>query len=203
MSTSREESFYREEEEMVERVGGRGRGLVQAVLRLKRERAGRAPQNLEQRTPNWTIPVLQEVGPHGQEEERRLKGLQAWGRRNGIIDSGPRTNDTEDDGQQTVPKETHDRPRSRVWARPSTPLPHPGFPMIVAPLLLGCFMAPHRCPHCNDIPDNVFPLPPYSVTDPDPLPHCDDLLPPGYTPFLTPMPTYVPVSLHYLPLPSP
>ena len=45
------ESFYKEEEEMVERVGGRGRGLVQAVLRMRRERAGRAPQNLEQRTP--------------------------------------------------------------------------------------------------------------------------------------------------------
>ena len=48
MSTSREESFYREEEEMVRRVEGRGRGLVQAVLRLRRERAGRDPQNLGQ-----------------------------------------------------------------------------------------------------------------------------------------------------------
>ena len=124
---------------MVERVEGRGRGLMQAVLMLRRETAGRTPQNLEQRTPNWTRPVLQEVGPHGWEEERRPGGLHAWGRRNGVIDRGPRTNDTEGDGQQTVPKETHDRPRSRVWARarPSTPLPHPGFPMIVTPLLWG------------------------------------------------------------------
>ena len=52
MSANREmESWYEEEEEMVERVGGRARGLVQAVLRLRRERVGRAPQNLEQ-TPN-------------------------------------------------------------------------------------------------------------------------------------------------------
>ena len=67
-----------EEEEMVRRVGGRGRGLVQAVLRIRRERAGRAPQNLEQRMP--TRPVLQEANPCGQEGERRLGGLQARGR---------------------------------------------------------------------------------------------------------------------------
>ena len=35
------ESFYEEEEEMVRRVGGRGRGLVQAVLRMRgREQGG-------------------------------------------------------------------------------------------------------------------------------------------------------------------
>ena len=39
------------------------------------------------------------------------------------------------------------------------------------------FIAPHRCPHCENIPANIFPLPPYSVTDPDPLPHYDDLFP--------------------------
>ena len=35
-----------EEEELVRRVGGRGRSLIQAVLRMRRERAGRTP-------PNW------------------------------------------------------------------------------------------------------------------------------------------------------
>ena len=33
-----------EEEELVRRVGGRGRSLIQAVLRVRRERAGRTPQ---------------------------------------------------------------------------------------------------------------------------------------------------------------
>ena len=64
MSTNREYVDDSEEEEVVERVGGRGRGLVQAVLRIRRERAVRAPQNLEQRIP--TRPVLQEVDPCGQ-----------------------------------------------------------------------------------------------------------------------------------------
>ena len=48
MSTNRVYVNDSEEEEMVRRVGGRGRGLVQAVLRIRRERAGRTPQNLEQ-----------------------------------------------------------------------------------------------------------------------------------------------------------
>ena len=47
-------------------------------------------------------------------------------------------------------------------------------------------MAPHRCPHCYNIPANIFPLPPYSETNPDPTPHNDDLFPPGYTPFHNP-----------------
>ena len=51
---------------------------------------------------------------------------------------------------------------------------------------VGCFIAPHRCPYCKNIPTDVFLLPPYSVTDPDPLPHYDDLFPPGYTPFPSP-----------------
>ena len=111
MSTNRcMENWFEEKEEMVRRVGGRGRGLVQAVLRMRRERAGRAPQNLGQRTPNWTGPVLQEVGPCGCEVERRPGGLQAWWRRNIVLDSGPGTDDTEDIGQQTVSKETRDRP---------------------------------------------------------------------------------------------
>ena len=66
MSTREMTSFSEEEEHLVERI--RGRGLVQAVLQVGRERAGRAPQNLQQRTPdNWMRPQLQEVGPCGQE----------------------------------------------------------------------------------------------------------------------------------------
>ena len=63
MSTRECTSESEEEEEMVRRAGGRGRSLVQAVLRIRRERGGRAPQNLEQRIP--TRPVLQEVDPCG------------------------------------------------------------------------------------------------------------------------------------------
>ena len=48
---------------------------------------------------------------------------------------------------------------------------------------VGCFIAPHRCPHCEIVPANVFSLPPYSVTDLDPPPQYDNLFPPGYTPF--------------------
>ena len=35
-----------EEEELVRRVGGRGRSLIQVVLRVRKERVGRTP-------PNW------------------------------------------------------------------------------------------------------------------------------------------------------
>ena len=66
------------------------------------------------------------------------------------------------------------------------PPPTPRLPYSSYSPTVGCFMAPHRCPHCDDIPDNIFPLPPYSKTDPDPLPHYDDLFPPGYTPFPNP-----------------
>ena len=51
---------------------------------------------------------------------------------------------------------------------------------------MGHFIAPHRCPHCENFPANIFPLPPYSMTDPDPPPHYDDLFSPGYTPFPNP-----------------
>ena len=51
---------------------------------------------------------------------------------------------------------------------------------------VGAFIAPHRCPHCENVPTDVFPLPPYSVIDPDPLPCYDDLFPPGYIPFSSP-----------------
>ena len=111
MSTDREynrESV--EEEEMVRRVGGRGRGLVQALIWIRRERAGRAPQNLQVTQDNRTR-TGQEVGPNGW--EARLGGLQARGIRNRLIDNGPWTDDMYD----------KDRPRSRVRARarPSTP----------------------------------------------------------------------------------
>ena len=42
------------------------------------------------------------------------------------------------------------------------------------------------CPHCEIVLVNVFPLPPYLETDPDPPPHYDDLFPPGYTPLPNP-----------------
>ena len=64
----------------------------------------------------------QEVGPCGHEVERRLGGLQAWGRQQGILDITPGTVDT-DEGQQTVPKERQGRPRTRVQARARTSTP--------------------------------------------------------------------------------
>ena len=155
-----------EEEEMARRVGGRGRGLVQAVLRLRRERAGRTPQNLNlgQSSPNQRRLVEEEVGPHGHEVERRLGGLQTR-------------------GQQTITEETRDRPHSRVRARPSTPPPTPRLPYDSYSPPVGHSIAPHRCPHCEEIPGDIFPFPPYSATDSAPLPHYDDLFPPGSTPF--------------------
>ena len=107
-----------EEEELVRRVGGRGQNLVQAVLRVRRERVGRTPPNSLE-TRNNVFRPGQEVGPHGQEEERRPRGLQARGMRLGTMDDGPCTDDMNDN------RET-DRPRCRIrWARagPSTPSP--------------------------------------------------------------------------------
>ena len=82
------------EEELVRRVVGRGRSLIQAVLRVKRERVGRTP-------PNWlrTLNVQrpgQEVGPCGQ-EERRLGGFQARGIGNRTMDNGSWTDDMDTD----------------------------------------------------------------------------------------------------------
>ena len=75
---------------------------------------------------------MQEVGPLGQEVERRLEGLHAWKRRN---------QSNAQDNQQTAPKE---RPRTRVRtrARPGNPLPHPDFPIILIPLLWGTLWPP-------------------------------------------------------------
>ena len=47
MSTRNNMDDNKEEEQMVARVEGRGRSLVQALIRVRRERAGRAPQNLQ------------------------------------------------------------------------------------------------------------------------------------------------------------
>ena len=120
MSTNRENVNDSEEEEMVRRLGGRGRSLVEAFIRVRREKGGRAPQHLQVTQDNRIRP-RQEVGPCAQEVG--LGGLRARRRRNRVIDNGPRTNDIINNGQQSVPRETHDRPRSRVRARarPSTP----------------------------------------------------------------------------------
>ena len=63
------------------------------------------------------------------------------------------------------------------------PSPTPRLPHSAHSPPVGNFMAPHRCLHCEDIPDDIFPLPPYSVDDPDPPTHYEDLFPPNYTPF--------------------
>ena len=120
--SAREDSRYSgervEEEELVRRVGGRDQHLVQAVLRVRRERA-------EKTLPNWlethnnVLRPGQKVGPCGQEEERRLGGFQTRGMRLETIDDGPWTHDMHDNREI-------DRPRHRIrWARarPSTPSP--------------------------------------------------------------------------------
>ena len=81
------------------------------------------------------------------------------------------------------------------------PPPTPRLPYDSFSPPVGGFMAPHRCPHCKDIPADIIPLPPYSVTDPDPPPHYDDLFPPGYTPFPNPN-THLCPSFTTLPNPS-
>ena len=55
-----------EEEELVRTVGGRGRSLIQVVLRVRRERVGRTPTNWLG-TQNMQRPG-QEVGPCGQKQ---------------------------------------------------------------------------------------------------------------------------------------
>ena len=91
MSASEQANDGREEEEeLVMRVGGRGRSLIQAVLRVRRERIGRTP-------PNWLgTPNVQghgqEVGAYGL-EERRLGGFWARDVGNRTMDDGTRTDD--------------------------------------------------------------------------------------------------------------
>ena len=79
------------------RAGGWGRSLIQAVLRVRRERAGRTP-------PNWLGPPNiqrygQEVCPHGL-EQRRLGGFWARDIGNRTMDGGPWTDDIEADRQR-------------------------------------------------------------------------------------------------------
>ena len=101
------------EEELVRRLSGRGRNLVQAVLRVRRERAGRTLPNWL-KTRNNVFRPGQEVGPHGQ-EDRRPGGFQARGIRNRTMDDGPWTDDMDTD-----------RPRQRIqWARARPCAPSP------------------------------------------------------------------------------
>ena len=169
--------------ELVTRVGGRGQNLVQAVLRVRREGAGRTlPNWLE--TQNNVLRPGQEVGPCGQVGERRLGGFQFRGMRLKTTDNGPSTDDVHDN------RETG-RPRCRIrWA------PRQPYDACTPPV--GHFIAPHKCPHCKNIPTDIFPLPPYPVTDPNPLLHYDDLFPPGYTPFPSPN-THLHPSFNTLP----
>ena len=97
---------------------------------------------------------LQEVGPCGQEIERRLGALQAWGRANQTIDNAPVMTDTPDN-QQTAPKMRH-RMRLRAGLG-QIPPPTPRLSDNNLSPPVACFMAPHRCPHCDDVPGNIFP----------------------------------------------
>ena len=54
-----------EEEWMVARVGGRGRSLVQALIRVRRERAKRAHQNWQRTQDVRMRPQIQEVDQCG------------------------------------------------------------------------------------------------------------------------------------------
>ena len=45
--------YNKEEEQMVARVGGRGRSLVQTLIRVRRERAGRAPSKSASDSGYW------------------------------------------------------------------------------------------------------------------------------------------------------
>ena len=120
---------------------------MQAVLRIREERAGRTPQNYQRAQHSRMRPPRQEVGPCDQEVERGPGGLQAWGRQHRIFDSAPGTVDTEE-GQQTVPKERQERPRTRIWAgaRPSTPLPTPRLPYENHSPPVGHFYGPSQMP---------------------------------------------------------
>ena len=83
------------------------------------------------------------------------------------------------------------------------PPPTPRLPYDSYSPPVGHFMAPQRCPHCEDILEDIFPLPPYYVNDPNPPPHYEDLFPLVTPHSLTLTPTYTPVLLHYLPPLSP
>ena len=74
------------------------------------------------------------------------------------------------DNRQSLKKDKNDPgPEYGQEQDQVTPLPHLDFPENHSSPV-GCFMAPHRCPHCENIPGNIFLLPPYSFDDPDPHP---------------------------------
>ena len=123
MSAYRNNYSDEEEERMVARVGGRARGLVQAVKRIhrERERAGQTILNSQEAQNVQLRMSRQEVGlPCGWVEAlvRRPGELQAWGRRS-PTNSAPGTM-TGQDSQQTRPNEPQ-WTRVRARARPSTP----------------------------------------------------------------------------------
>ena len=134
MSTWSEMYSDEEEERIVTRIGGKARGLVQAVRRIQRERgrAGRALPNSQMAPDVGKRLQTQEVCPPcGWEIEKGLGRLQTWGKRN---------QSNAQDNQQTAPKE---RPRTRVRARarPGIPPPTSRLPHYThSPM--GCFMAP-------------------------------------------------------------
>ena len=107
---------------------------------------------------------------------------------------------TTPDSQQTRPKNPQ-WTRVRARARPSIPLPHQDFPVRTISTC-GVPYGPHRYPHCKEIPDNIFPLPPYSIDDPNLLTHYEDLFPPDYTPFPNPNMTPQQMTNDRLPIPS-
>ena len=121
MSKYRDNYSDEEEERMVARVGGRARGLAQAVRRIQRERerAGwtllnsQEAQNVQLRTWRQGVDL-----PCGQEEERRPGELQAWVRR--THNNSTQGTVTDQDSQQRRPKEPQ-WTRVRARARPSTP----------------------------------------------------------------------------------
>ena len=115
--------------------------------------------------------------------DRRLGGLQAWGRRSNTHSTPPEPM-TEPDSQQTRLKD-HQWTRVRARARPNNHLLHLDFPVRTIPLLWGALWPPHRCPHCEVFPNVIFPLPPYSVNDPDPHPIMKTCFP-NYSPFPDP-----------------
>ena len=73
------------------------------------------------------------------------------------------------DNRQSLKKDKDPGPEYRQ-GQDQVPPPTPRLPYENHSPPVGCFMAPHRCPHCEDIPDNIFSLPPYSFDDPDPHP---------------------------------
>ena len=120
---------------MVRRVGGRERGLVQAFLRLTREGAGRAAQNLEQTLKFFHT----SVGGSGSMWSYPRRASGKGGEKISVVDSGPRTNNKEDIGQQTYPRRLATDPRQWQGHRQGdqVPLPHPDFLMIIILLLWG------------------------------------------------------------------